>query len=62
MEENVQVLYQKHIPIVTRSVKGKFRTFKTAVTVLAFTVFFLLPWLPWDRVSAANQAILFDLT
>ena len=62
MSENTESsLYQKHIPIVTRSVKGKFRTFKTAVTLLAFAVFFLLPWMPWDRVSAADQAILFDL-
>ena len=55
-------LYQKHIPIVTRSVKGQFRTFKTAVMLLAYSVYFLLPWLPWTRVSAASQAILFDLT
>lgn len=55
-------LYQKHIPIVTRSVKGQFRTFKTAVMLLAYSVYFFLPWLPWHRVSAASQAILFDLT
>lgn len=55
-------LYQKHIPIVTRSVKGQFRTFKTAIMLLAYTVYFLLPWMPWTRVSAASQAILFDLT
>jgi len=54
-------LYQKHIPIYTRSVKGKFRTFKTAVLVLAYTVYFLLPWIPWERHSAANQALMFDL-
>ena len=60
MEE--QSLYAKHIPIVTRSVAGKFRNFKTIVSALAFATFFTLPWLPWDRVSAAHQAILFDLT
>lgn len=54
-------LLNKHIPIVTRSVKGKFRNFKTAVMVLAYSVYFLLPWMPWDRNSAADQAILFDL-
>jgi len=54
-------LYQKHIPIHTRSVKGGFRNFKTAVLIVAFAVYFLLPWLPWERVSAANQAVLFDL-
>ena len=60
MEE--QSLYAKHIPIVTRSVAGKFRNFKTIVSALAFATFFTLPWLPWGRVSAAHQAILFDLT
>ena len=54
-------LYHKHIPIVTRSVKGKFRNFKTAVMVLAYSVYFLLPWLPWARNSAADQAVMFDL-
>lgn len=54
-------LFQKRIPIYTRSVKGKFRTFKNAVLILAFTVFFGLPWVPWQRASAADQAIMFDL-
>jgi len=60
-EQAQKSLYQKHIPIVTRSVKGRFRTFKTAVMLLAYSVYFLLPWMPWHRVSAASQAILFDL-
>jgi cytochrome c oxidase accessory protein FixG len=29
--------------------------------VLAYTVFFSLPWLPWQRSSAASQAVMFDL-
>lgn len=52
---------QKHIPIVTRSVKGNFRKFKTSVMVLAYSVYFLLPWIPWARTSAASQAVMFDL-
>lgn len=54
-------LYQKRIPIFVRSVEGKFRSFKTAVLVVAYTVFFSLPWVQWDRASSADQAILFDL-
>lgn len=54
-------LYQKRIPIVTRSVKGKFRRFKTTVLLLAYAVYFLLPWLPWARLDAPAQALLFDL-
>jgi cytochrome c oxidase accessory protein FixG len=54
-------LYQKRIPIHVRSVEGKFRNFKTGILVLAYTVFFSLPWIQWSRVSSADQAILFDL-
>ena len=61
-QETEKPLYQKHIPIVTRSVAVKFRNFKTIVMVVAYIVYFGLPWIPWDRNSAADQAILFDLT
>ncbi|HSI22576.1 MAG TPA: cytochrome c oxidase accessory protein CcoG [Methylophilaceae bacterium] len=54
-------LYQKRIPIFVRSVEGKFRSFKTGILVLAYTVFFALPWVQWNRASSADQAILFDL-
>jgi polyferredoxin len=54
-------LYQKRIPIFTRSVKGRFRRFKTSVLVLAFAIYYLLPWLPWSRLDAPAQAVLFDL-
>jgi cytochrome c oxidase accessory protein FixG len=54
-------LYQKRIPIFTRSVKGRFRRFKTSVLVLAYAIYFLLPWLPWSRADAPAQAVLFDL-
>lgn len=54
-------LYQKRIPIFTRSVKGKFRTFKSVVMYVAYLVYFVLPWVPWNRTGAANQAVLFDL-
>jgi len=59
--EDQPALYQKRIPIYTRSVKGTFRRFKTSVLVLAFAVYFLLPWLPWSRLDAPAQAVLFDL-
>lgn len=53
--------YQKRIPIVTRSIKGRFRNLKTTVLVLAYAVYFLLPWIPWSRPDAPSQAILFDI-
>ena len=54
-------LYQKRIPIFTRSIKGRFRNFKTAVLVGAYAIFFLLPWLPWTRADAPAQAVLLDV-
>lgn len=60
LEEQVGIL-QERLPVFTRSVKGAFRRFKTSVLLLAYAMFFLLPWLPWSRADAPSQAILFDL-
>jgi len=56
-----QPLFQNRIPIFPRSVKGSFRQFKSIVLLLAFAVYYGLPWLPWGRHEAPNQAILFDM-
>lgn len=61
MSEDVDVLYQKRIPIYPRSVKGRSRNIKYAVLVLAYGVYFLLPWLRWERPNAPNQAVIFDI-
>lgn len=60
LEEQLAPL-QKRIPVLTRSIKGDFRRFKWAVLVFAYGIFFGLPWLPWTRVDAPSQAVLFDL-
>ncbi|MGF1529057.1 MAG: cytochrome c oxidase accessory protein CcoG [Candidatus Competibacterales bacterium] len=54
-------LYQKRIPIYPRSVKGPFRTLKTSILVLAYSVYFILPWVRYERVNAPDQAVLFDI-
>jgi len=54
-------LYQARVPIFPRSVKGRFRNMKWAILGLAYGVYFLLPWLPWQRHNAPDQAVLFDL-
>ncbi|HSP00796.1 MAG TPA: cytochrome c oxidase accessory protein CcoG [Thioalkalivibrio sp.] len=53
--------YQPRIPIYPRSVKGRFRGLKWGILVLAYGVYFLLPWLRWTREHGAHQAVLFDL-
>ena len=54
-------LYFKRAPIAPRSVKGAFRRFKSAVLWLGFSVYFILPWLPWSRPDAPSQAVMFDI-
>ncbi|TCO82259.1 cytochrome c oxidase accessory protein FixG [Plasticicumulans lactativorans] len=59
-EAEVQ-LYQKRLPIHPRSVQGRFRNIKYAVLALAYSVYFLLPWVRWERPMGVNQALLFDI-
>ena len=59
-EQPIQ-FYEKRMPIVTRSVKGRFRIMKTAILVLAYSIYFALPWLPWSRHDGVSQAVMFDM-
>lgn len=59
--EQEEQLYQARVAIHPKSVKGVFRTFKTSMLLLAYAVFFMLPWLRWDRGDGPSQAVLFDL-
>ena len=51
----------KRIPVYPRSVKGTFRNLKTSILILAYGVYFILPWLPWQRDSGPSQTVLFDI-
>lgn len=60
--ETKQPLFAKKvIPIVPYSVKGRYRNFKTLVLVVAYSVFFSLPWLTWHGEHRTGQPILIDL-
>jgi len=58
---NEQQLYAPRQSIYPRSVQGRFRNLKWGVLWLAYGVYFLLPWLRWERESGPSQAVLFDL-
>lgn len=47
--------------IQPRSVKGRFRGLKTGIMVLAYAMFFILPWVRWERAIGPDQAIIFDI-
>lgn len=53
--------FQERIEIFPRSVKGRYRSIKNSILVLAYAVYFLLPWLRWTREVGPEQAILFDI-
>ena len=56
-----EVSFQERIEIFPRSVKGRYRSIKTGILILAYSVYFLLPWLRWEREVGSDQAILFDI-
>ncbi|WP_018936025.1 cytochrome c oxidase accessory protein CcoG [Thioalkalivibrio sp. ALJ24] len=56
-----QHMYEARIPIHPRSVKGRFRNLKTGILILAYSVYFLLPWIRWERDYGPDQAVLFDI-
>ena len=55
------ILYQGRIPIYPRSVQGRYRRIKWGILILAYGVYFLLPWLRWSREVGPQQAVLFDI-
>ena len=54
-------LYEKRTRIFPRAVSGRYRTVKWAVLCGTLGVYYLLPWLRWDRgPNAPDQAVLID--
>ncbi|VAW96333.1 Type cbb3 cytochrome oxidase biogenesis protein CcoG, involved in Cu oxidation [hydrothermal vent metagenome] len=60
-EESTSSPEQQRIAIYPRSVKGFYRKVKSAIVILAYSVYFLLPWLRWERENGPTQAVIFDI-
>jgi cytochrome c oxidase accessory protein FixG len=55
-------LYAKREPVFNRRVDGPFRRVKWAVMVLTLGIYYVTPWLRWDRGPySPDQAVLVDL-
>jgi cytochrome c oxidase accessory protein FixG len=55
-------LYAKREPIHPKAVNGPFRRLKWAVMVVTLAIYYVTPWLRWDRGPyAPDQAVLVDL-
>jgi len=56
-------LYAARQPVFPRRVKGKFRNLKWWIMALTLGVYYLTPWIRWDRgPELPDQAVLVDLT
>ena len=57
-----QPLYASRVPIYPQKVEGPFRRFKWAALIVLLAIYYLAPWLRWDRgPGAPDQALLIDM-
>ncbi len=55
-------LYEKHNVVHNKRIDGPFRRFKWFVMVVTLAIYYITPWLRWDRGPyAPDQAVLVDL-
>ena len=55
-------LYAKREPVFPKAVDGRFRRLKWLVMAVALAIYYVTPWLRWDRGPyAPDQAVLVDL-
>jgi cytochrome c oxidase accessory protein FixG len=55
-------IYASRIKVYPKAVAGLFRRLKWAVLTFCLSVYYLVPWIRWDRgPSAPDQAVLIDL-
>lgn len=55
-------LYKKRVKVHPKAVEGPFRRFKWIVLFLTLGIYYITPWLRWDRGAfSPDQAVLVDL-
>ena len=56
-------LYQAREPIFPRRVSGRFRNLKWVIMVVTLGIYYLTPWIRWDRgPNLPDQAVLIDMS
>lgn len=56
-------LYAKREPVFPKRVKGTFRTLKWVIMAVTLGIYYLTPWIRWDRGAILpDQAVLIDLS
>ena len=61
-EQKADPFFAKRLQIYPKKVRGAFRRIKWAVLLVLLGVYYLLPWVRWDRGEGApDQAVLVDM-
>ncbi|MEO1193556.1 MAG: cytochrome c oxidase accessory protein CcoG [Pseudomonadota bacterium] len=61
-KENRQSLYKARVKIYPKLAHGRYRQIKWVVLLVSLGIYYLLPWLRWDRgPGQPDQAVLLDL-
>lgn len=61
-EQGDEVLFQKHSTVHNRRIDGPFRRFKWAMMVFTLAIYYITPWIRWDRgPHSPQQAVLVDM-
>lgn len=62
LEEAGQHLYANRVRVYPKAVKGPVRNLKWAILVACLSIYYILPWLRWNRgPGRPNQAFLLDI-
>jgi len=57
-----RALYKKRVKIHPKRARGVFRKFKWLIMAVTLTIYYVTPWLRWDRgPNAPDQAVLIDM-
>ncbi|TVQ30723.1 MAG: cytochrome c oxidase accessory protein CcoG [Geminicoccaceae bacterium] len=61
-EQKASPLYQGRVQVYPRDVKGIYRRVKWVALVVLLAIYWLLPWVRWDRGAAVpDQAVMIDM-
>ena len=61
-EKKKEALYAAHVKIYPKDVRGRFRTIKWGALAVLLAIYYVVPWLRWDRgPGVPDQAVLIDM-
>ena len=62
VDQHTESLYADRVRVYPKSVHGPVRRFKWAVLIFCLTLYYVLPWVRWNRgIGRSNQAVLLDI-